>query len=120
MVAAAFHSLLKTMGNGCCLPVCLMKSGGSKKDGLFPALFFALISTVHRSISTLICVNNYISTRFNNTDMKNLIFRVHPVLVVLVDALLVYELGKEFITDIRKRHEKKSQSPDSELATDES
>lgn len=52
--------------------------------------------------------------------MKSFCLRVHPVLVVLVDALLAYELGKELINDIKKHYKTKSQSPDSELATEES
>ena len=52
--------------------------------------------------------------------MKKLILRAYPVVVVLVDTLLLYELGKGLVSDIKKYYkEKKSKSPAKEPVADE-
>lgn len=48
--------------------------------------------------------------------MKEFIKKAHPVLSVLVDVLIVYELGKELITDIMKYRSKNKETSQQSFA----
>ena len=43
--------------------------------------------------------------------MKNLLFRAYPVFAVLTEMLLLYELGKDFVSDIKEYCTRKKTSP---------
>lgn len=46
--------------------------------------------------------------------MNKLITKIHPVVVVLAEILIVYDLAKELVGDIKEYYNKKNNQPSSE------